>query len=318
MPPRGDVGSADAQEVIGASAAHHRQTRHTKTRSTGDRDWEREALGRSLAAPHAEPQVVPAAALAASGTVSGTIRIGAVSSQCAARQGEGSADDTDGGQQCIYRSTAGCGGVMIGTSHVMYRITTRVAVDERMLPAALLARVRVSPPSFPVDEAAFPPTWGAHSFMQRSMHGLFLRTSAARGARPRCTGAWRLTSLYRNQSTWCTDRCKRVRDFSVDPRPSAHDRFACMHIHVDRYTIEMPVTVCHKIQIQASALALSPDESALSLALYLPSGTTHSVCRLFGMVNLTCGCPPRRGWGQGWQGCGASTRRPCDNDGEWR
>ena len=70
---------------------------------------------------------------------------------------------------------------MIGTSHVMYRITTRVAVDERMLPAALVARVRVSPPSFPVDEAAFPPAWGAHSFMQRAMHGLFLRTSAARG-----------------------------------------------------------------------------------------------------------------------------------------
>ena len=189
--PRGDVGSADAQEVIGASTAHHRQTRHTKTRSTGDRDWEREALGDLLAAsaPPAEPQVVPAAALAASGTVPGTIRIGEASSQCAARQGASSAEDTDDGQQSMCRSTSGGGGVMIGTSHVMYRITTRVAVDERMLPAALVARVRVSPPSFPVDEAAFPPAWGAHSFMQRAMHGLFLRTSAARGARPRCSAS---------------------------------------------------------------------------------------------------------------------------------
>ena len=95
----------------------------------------------------------------------------------------------------------------------------------------------------------------------------------------------RLTSLYRNQSTWLTDRCKRVRNFSVDPCPSAHDRFARMHIHVHRYTIEMPVTVCHKIQVQASALALSPRESALSLALYLPSGTIHSVvCSVIGSL----------------------------------
>eukprot|EP00802_Teleaulax_amphioxeia_P016169 Tamp_16281.p1 GENE.Tamp_16281~~Tamp_16281.p1 ORF type:complete len:336 (+),score=53.04 Tamp_16281:231-1238(+) len=154
----------DAERDERERRPHARNVRNT--RSMDDQSWERELAGRTAASSTpatsgagsrglllplqssrnatAAPGVLPSASLLAAGTLETEVRVG---THGASAQEKGQVHGVGGS------------GIMIGTSHVLYRVSSRIAVDRALLPSSLMVRVLVSPSSFPLDEAkaSFPP-----------------------------------------------------------------------------------------------------------------------------------------------------------------